>query len=55
MKNRPNREIDALEAAEGRLRRQDGAADNPVAPASMTDLVLSLVLRGILHNYPGTA
>jgi AraC-like DNA-binding protein len=31
--------------------RPDGAADNPVALASLTDLILSLVLRGVPHNY----
>ncbi|MBV8400364.1 MAG: hypothetical protein JOZ17_16725, partial [Acetobacteraceae bacterium] len=33
------------------IKRQNGVADNPVALASMTDLLLSLVLRGIPHNY----
>ena len=33
------------------MQRQGGVADNPVALASMTDLVASLVLRGIPHNY----
>jgi AraC-like DNA-binding protein len=33
------------------MTRQDGVADNPVALASMTDLVVSLALRGIPHNY----
>jgi len=33
------------------MKRQDGVADNPVALASLTDLVLSLVLRGLPHNY----
>jgi AraC-like DNA-binding protein len=33
------------------MTRRDGVADNPVALASMTDLILSLVLRGIPHNY----
>jgi AraC-like DNA-binding protein len=31
--------------------RPDGIADNPVALASMTDLMLSLVLRAVPHNY----
>jgi AraC-like DNA-binding protein len=35
----------------GEIKRQDGVADNPVALASLTDFVLSLVLRGIPHNY----
>ena len=33
------------------MARQGGVADNPVAMASVTDLVVSLVLRGIPHNY----
>lgn len=33
------------------IRRQGGVADNLVALASLTDLVESLVLRGIPHNY----
>jgi transcriptional regulator GlxA family with amidase domain len=33
------------------MKRQGGIADNPVALASMTDLVASLVLRGVPHNY----
>jgi AraC-like DNA-binding protein len=33
------------------MKRRDGVADNPVALASMTDLILSLVLRGLPHNY----
>jgi AraC-like DNA-binding protein len=33
------------------MERQGGIADNPVALASMTELVASLVLRGIPHNY----
>jgi AraC-like DNA-binding protein len=33
------------------LARADGVANNPVALASLTDLVLSLALRGIPHNY----
>jgi len=33
------------------IKRQDGVADNPVALASLTDLMVSLVLRGIPHNY----
>jgi AraC-like DNA-binding protein len=33
------------------MTRQDGVADNPVALASLTDLVLSLALRGLPHNY----
>ena len=33
------------------IGRQGGVADNPVALASMTDLVVSLVLRSIPHNY----
>jgi transcriptional regulator GlxA family with amidase domain len=32
-------------------RRHGGIPDNPVALASLTDLVVSLVLRGIPHNY----
>jgi AraC-like DNA-binding protein len=35
----------------GEIRRHDGVADNPVALASLTDLVVSLVLRGLAHNY----
>jgi AraC-like DNA-binding protein len=31
--------------------RRDGAADNPVALASLTDLIMTLVLRGLPHNY----
>jgi AraC-like DNA-binding protein len=33
------------------MTRRDGVADNPIALASMTDLILSLVLRGVPHNY----
>src|SRR5262249_34243527 len=33
------------------IRRQGGVADNLVALASMTDLLVSLVLRAIPHNY----
>ncbi len=33
------------------ITRGDGVADNPVALASMTDLILSLVLWGVPHNY----
>ena len=33
------------------VKRRDGVADNPVALASLTDLVMSLVLRGVPHNY----
>jgi AraC-like DNA-binding protein len=33
------------------LARSDGVVDNPVALASMTDLMLSLALRGLPHNY----
>jgi AraC-like DNA-binding protein len=33
------------------MKRQGGIADNQVALASLTDLVVSLVLRGIPHNY----
>jgi AraC-like DNA-binding protein len=33
------------------MTRRDGVADNPIALASMTDLILSLVLRGMPHNY----
>lgn len=33
------------------MTRQDGVADNPVALASFTDLIFSLVLRGIPHNH----
>jgi AraC-like DNA-binding protein len=33
------------------MARQGGVADNPIAAASLTDLVLLLVLRGIPHNY----
>jgi AraC-like DNA-binding protein len=32
-------------------KRHGGVADNPVALASLTDLVVSLVLRGVPHNY----
>jgi AraC-like DNA-binding protein len=35
----------------GEIKRQGGVADNPVALASLTDLMVSLVLRGIPHNY----
>lgn len=31
--------------------RPDGVADNPVALASLTDLIFSLVLLGVPHNY----
>src|SRR5262249_51713404 len=33
------------------VTRPDGVAANPVALASFTDLILSLVLRGIPHNH----
>ena len=33
------------------VNRPDGVASNPVALASFTDLILSLVLRGIRHNH----
>jgi AraC-like DNA-binding protein len=33
------------------VTRPDGVAANPVALASFTDLILSLVLRGIRHNH----
>lgn len=33
------------------VKRQGGVGDNPVALASLTDLVVSLALRGIPHNY----
>jgi AraC-like DNA-binding protein len=35
----------------GEMGRQGGVADNPVALAFLTDLVVSLVLRGVPHNY----
>ena len=33
------------------IKRQGGIGDNPVALASLTDLVVSLILRGVPHNY----
>lgn len=33
------------------MAQADGVADNPLALASLTDLILSLVLRGLPHNY----
>lgn len=33
------------------FQRPDGIADNPVALASMTDLLTTLVLRAVPHNY----
>ena len=33
------------------MSRRDGVADNPVALASLTDLIVPLVLRGLPHNY----
>jgi AraC-like DNA-binding protein len=33
------------------FQREDGAASSPVALASLTDLLVSLVLRGTAHNY----
>jgi len=33
------------------FQRPDGVASNPVALASLTDLLISLVLRGAPHNY----
>ncbi len=33
------------------FQREDGVASNPVALASVTDLLVSLVLRGAPHNY----
>jgi AraC-like DNA-binding protein len=35
----------------GEIKRRGGVADNPVALASLADLMVSLVLRGIPHNY----
>jgi hypothetical protein len=35
----------------GEMARQGEVTENPVAMASMTDLVVSLVLRSIPHNY----
>lgn len=35
------------------FERTDGLADNPVALASATDLLMSLVLRGLPHNHSG--
>jgi AraC-like DNA-binding protein len=35
------------------FQREDGIASNPVALASLTDLLVSLVLRGATHNYSG--
>lgn len=35
----------------GEMKRHGGVADNPVALASLTDLVMSLVLQGVPHNY----
>jgi AraC-like DNA-binding protein len=40
-----------IEFLMGDIKRRDGVADNPVALASLTDLIISLVLRGIPHNY----
>jgi len=33
------------------FQREDGIASNPIALASLTDLLVSLVLRGAAHNY----
>jgi AraC-like DNA-binding protein len=33
------------------FRREDGVASSPVALASLTDLLVALVLRGAAHNY----
>jgi hypothetical protein len=33
------------------ISARDGVADNPIALASLTDLIMTLVLRGISHNY----
>ena len=33
------------------FQREDGVASSPVALASLTDLLVSLVLRGAAHNY----
>jgi AraC-like DNA-binding protein len=33
------------------MTRRDGVVDNPLALASMTDLIVSLVLRGVPHNH----
>ena len=33
------------------IRRRGGVADNPVALASLTDLVVTLALRGVPHNF----
>jgi len=35
----------------GDMAHRDGVTDNPIALASFTDLILSLVLLGIPHNY----
>src|SRR6516225_10197005 len=35
----------------GEMERRGGVADSPVALAFLTDLVVSLVLRGVAHNY----
>ena len=33
------------------MTRRDGVADNPAALASLTDLILTLIVRGIPHSY----
>ncbi len=33
------------------FQRRDGVANNPIALASVTDLLVSLILRGTTHNY----
>jgi AraC-like DNA-binding protein len=35
------------------FQREDGVPSSPVALASLTDLIVSLVLRGAAHNYTG--
>jgi AraC-like DNA-binding protein len=40
-----------LDLLTSELQRSDGVANNPLALASMTDLLIALVLGGALHNY----
>lgn len=40
-----------LDAVFGEFQSLDGVADNPVALAAMTDLLVTLLLRAVPHNY----
>jgi AraC-like DNA-binding protein len=42
---------DQIDLPMGEIKRQDGVADNSVALTSLIDLMMSLLLRGVPHNY----